>query len=273
MLPSSKWYYGGGGRSAMSLATAIIGSDGIVIASDSKETEITGAFQGKNVQKIEKITNSVWVVCASNYVGFTNRLIDDFIACMSKLKSEEQGQLDVVSISKEFARYANHEYTLLQQDQQKTHTTQPLEGQIEFIFAGYTAEAVPRPRIITMRVRRELNLPPFMLEQYPEWVSGMAPIAEYWLYKIKLIKPLNSVNTSVLKMLTLLMFIETMKVTALVGGTLNIVIIKPKHIADEIAIPEVDLERIRKELDSILGEQRILDELTRLASNDDLTTN
>jgi hypothetical protein len=111
-----------------------------------------------------------------------------------------------------------------------------------------------------------MDLPPFTVgENDCFWPSGRNQTAAYWLYKIDRVKRLNTIDLKTLRMLTVLIFSETIKETAFVGAPLDIVTIRPVGVADKITISEAELEKIRKELDTVVGEQIILDKLADLA--------
>jgi 20S proteasome alpha/beta subunit len=267
LSPRRQWYH----LKRMSLASAIIGADGIVLASDSKETEGSGNYQSRNAHKIDRVTDSIWMACVSDYVEFTNRLIDDFIYYTNKQALEEHIQLDIRLVGKYFETYANDEYTKLRQDPQKKVLCQPLEGGVYVIIAGYTKDTIPKPKLRIATIRKEIDLPPFTVGGNDYfWASGRLQTALYWLYKIDRIKSLNSIDSKTLMMLTILIFIETIKETAFVGTPLDIVIIRPMGVADKITISEVELKKIQNELDTVIGEEIILGKLTKLADNQDL---
>ncbi len=95
----------------MSFAIAMAGSDGIVMAADCKESlDSAGEFQSHNAHKLIEITDGVWLSCVSNYPGFTNRIISDFINKVREIDKKGQ-QWDIISVSKLFQIYANTEWT------------------------------------------------------------------------------------------------------------------------------------------------------------------
>jgi hypothetical protein len=251
----------------MSLATAIIGSDGIVLASDAVETEGEGEYQSNNAHKVERITDSVWMACVSNYAGYTNRLVADFINGIEKQSSKKQEQLDIVIVSEYFESYTNNEYKKLrQQDSGKMYQHRPPRDQFFFIFAGYTNDVMPNPKIRVAGFTEGLPspLPPFSLEDYSFYPCGVKQTASYWMFKINRIRRLDTIDSKTLKALTILMFVETIKMTKLVGPPLDIVTIKPTGVPEKITISEIELKQIEKKMGAVIGEEIILDRLAQL---------
>lgn len=257
--------------SRMSLATAIIGSDGIVLASDSMEIEGREAYQVHNAHKVERIADSVWLACASNAADYTNHLISNFKRHIAKVLNRED-RLDISSISDCFGSYANNQYIQFKQHPNKTYPKQPQEVGIEVIFAGYTNDTPPEPRITVSRFYDQPLVffsapPPFLPGDVPFHAGGVPEIARYWMHKIDRVKKLNTIDPQALRALTILIFIETIKAhSTYVGAPVDIVTIKPETV-ERISILKAELEEIQIEIDAaVIGEQMILDKLTKLTS-------
>ena len=258
--------------SRMSLATAIIGSDGIVLASDSMEVEGREAYQSHNAHKIERIADSVWIACVGNAPDYTNHLISNFKRHIPKVLNREE-RFDVSSISDCFGLYANDQYTQFRQHPGKTYPTQPQEVGIEVIFVGYTNDRPPEPRITVSRFYDQPLIyfsapPPFLPGDVPFYAGGVPEIARYWMHKIDRVRELDTIDSQGLRALTILILIETIKAhSTYVGAPLDIVTIKPDTQAEHISISEIEFKEIQAKIDAtVTGEQMVLDKLVKLTS-------
>jgi hypothetical protein len=212
------------------------------------------------------------MACVSNYAGYTNCLIDDFINDISGQGSEAQRELDVRVISKNFKAYANSEYAKLRQESQtETYQHRPPQDQFFFIFAGYTNNVRREPKIRVVGFTEGLPspLPPFTVvpEDYRFYPCGIKDLAVYWMLKIDRVKRLDTIDVKTLKALTILIFIETIRATAFVGPPLDIVTIKPVDTPDKITISKIELEQVEKKMDTVIGAEILLDKLTQLEGN------
>jgi hypothetical protein len=253
----------------MSLVTAIIGKDGIILASDSAETEVHEYQQFYNAHKIERVTDTVWIACVSNDADVTNCLIDDFQHNIDKRMRDGQKQLDVRAISRYFEVYVNHRFVKLKQledplARQLFHSTRE---EIAVIIAGYTDDTTPVPEIRASEFYRDVHTIPFQLGKPLLFkVSGAAKeIALYWIGKVGRAKSLDTIDLPVLEMLTILIFIEGRKATRFVEAPLEMAIIKPSGTSDKITISKAELEKIEVEMNAIIGEGIILGQLSQLA--------
>jgi hypothetical protein len=253
----------------MSLVTAIIGKDGIILASDSAETEVHEYQQFYNAHKIEKVTDTVWIACVSNDADVTNCLIDDFQHNIRKRRQDGQEQLDVRAISKYFEVYVNRRFVKLKHledplARQLLHSTRE---QIAVIIAGYTDDATPNPEIRASEFYRGVHAVPFQLRKAPSFkVSGAAQeIALYWIGKVGRAEPLSSIGSPVLEMLTILIFVEARKATRFVEAPLEMVAIKPGGTSDKITISKAELKKMGGEMKAMIGEDIIFRKLTQLA--------
>lgn len=256
----------------MSLATAIIGKDGIVLASDSMEVEGREAYQSYNAPKVERIADSVWMACVSNAPDYTDHLISNFKRHISKVLNRER-RFDVSSISDCFGLYANDQYTQFRQHPGKTYPTQPQEMGIEVIFVGYTNDRPPEPRIVVSRFFDQPLIffstpPPFLPGDVPYYAGGVPEIARYWMHKIDRVRNLDTIDSQALRALTILIFVETIKAhSTYVGAPLDIITIKLGVQAEHINISEIEFKEIQAKIDAaVIGEQMVLDKLVKLTS-------
>ena len=207
----------------MSLAITLVGVDGIVMASDSREMAQAGGidYHRDDVHKLQNLTERIGVLSVGNYVGFANWLLH-FFETVSLYKITYDSK-DITELSDIFSQFLLARYEMYSKGVSPSWLALN-ENLIDFTIAGYTKEG--RPQIIRLNnIGHQLPFAPELLDE-PYYFSGKTSVAYHLARKFELEQPIKTMNTELLKRVATLMIIETAKIDDHVSPPIDMAVIK-----------------------------------------------
>ena len=232
----------------MSLIVCLRGSDGLVLASDSRGTfgDPRGVTaQNDNQKKV--YTLSKYVSCAiagSGEIGA--RLMDELIGTIKQRNVE--GASGVVSIVREIVKQRYDEWFARFLIQPVGGAQQPVRPDLVLILGGYDYEGkTTRQRIYQLLAG--LDFAP-MLHDYGFALNG---VAQYALY---LLNRLYVADSPIARLIPLAAYVitETASQDGKVGGPVQITTVRPEHGCTELSVSDIN---------TILAENRTRSEALR----------
>jgi 20S proteasome alpha/beta subunit len=167
-------------ESTMSIIMALMGIDGIVLATDSRLTS-----HWKETSEIRDDEKKLWVlksniglVYACNDLPFSKWLISKMESEVINL--EENATLDFVDKIQKVSENINRYYSYYAQSHPMQFMVDTGGFDMEFIFAGYSGS---KPKIISLSSQaKKAN---FACRSYPYCIAGLPNVANYWMIKFK----------------------------------------------------------------------------------------
>jgi len=251
----------------MSLSITFIGTDGIVMATDSRLVVQQGEFSRHrdNEQKLWKIEDNYGLTCVDNHSGYANFLREEFISIVSAMKKKsgaktinirEMVKMMSLFLKGQFAPYAEMMSDTILKGSGYT---------MEFVLAGYMGK---NPKVF--KLSSQATKYPFSETIIVDWCpSGISSIANYWMEKLRnciyeysdnKVIPREDVET--LKKIAVIIIDETSQVFSdYVGGAIQVAIIKP----DMAELFKVDESVIANSgIRQITSGNMLLDQIKRL---------
>jgi 20S proteasome alpha/beta subunit len=236
-------------RQDMSIAVGLIGTDGIVLATDSKTVE--GKYAGR-VRKLWKFNDYIGVMSIGFNTGYRHFLVSLFkerLANYNTAKSYDEIANQLASgIRENFGQYAT---------EQTKKVLQLLNQSLDFILAGYDSQQIPRITAIEYR-----GHPMFSPHEtpYPHYFGGVGEIGRYWVKKIGI--EIKQLPCEFLKKLATMIILETILYSDMCGEPIQMAIIDKEGYHDR----SNEIEGIKASFDSkqqwlydYLGEVKKLD--------------
>jgi 20S proteasome alpha/beta subunit len=254
-----------GRLSAMSISVAIIGTDGIVLAADSRVTSKSYTVEmsllhnaGKKLW-VKRIGDkfSIGVASVANNAGFQHWLIDYYLNVEVKAKEDKLTDFDVFIFG--FSSYIKQMVELYAKDMPDKFISRDAFD-LGFTVVGYMGK---EPQIHYLQSSHSFS--PDIKHDY--YVAGVPSIGDYWMMKLwkhlfddKSDSPKPKVNTEILKRLAVMIVSETSKLNNSVGGRISMVVLRGDGTAEIIKQQEMD--SIKKQIAIITGEKRLLESLS-----------
>lgn len=255
-------------ESAMSLVIGLIGTDGIVLATDSRlisEHNETSEILD-NEKKLFIIDNNIGLMFSSNDLALTKNLAK--IAEQDVLLKTENKSLaftDKINLVSE-AFTTKYSYYAHNHPVQDMLTAGWFD--IEFIFAGYSRlHEKPTPNMILLASSaKKAN---FVLNHKLHCISGVTQVANYWrikltnyIYKKEEGTEIPIQSTNVLQKVAVMIIDESSKASYKIGGPIQMKIIRPNTV-DEISSDDLEIlrEKIRK---TVTNEHDIFEHLQEI---------
>jgi 20S proteasome alpha/beta subunit len=164
----------------MSVAIALIGKDGIVLATDSRMTSLDRAGQLRthddSYVKLWRISNSAAIAAVGSVAGYENELVEGF-------QKQVENTWDFAQIVDKFTEYVRTKWSeaIAHTDPQILLSTSTI---IEFIIVGYEGNS-PRIKRVYWERTEQVIVPRSIEVECGYHVAGIAYIADYWLRKIE----------------------------------------------------------------------------------------
>lgn len=220
----------------MSLAIVLVGKDGIVMASDSREMAQGGGidYHRDDVHKLSNLSDYIGVMSVGNFVGFANWLLSYFET--EFLPNEKYDSANVKELSVIFSQFLKKEYGIYSKDISPSWLSSN-ENLIYFVIAGYTKDGQPQIIRVSNEGRRPTFAPELLDEPY--YFSGKNSVAYYLVRKIGLKQPIEAMDTELLKRIAILMITETAKVDDHVALPIDMVVIEKGSLIKSIGKDEI----------------------------------
>jgi len=247
----------------MSIAIAIIGLDGIVLATDKRVTisNQVGMLKyrdiGSKLLMLSKRDRSL-----AGLAGVSNnRGLQDWIleAYRYRHLSDEDTNLDTFeSMVQDFARFIVSEISQNISSMPERFIRRE-RFDLDFMLVGYNAT----DRAQIYRLDSDTSFTPDL--KYDYWVSGWPMVAEYWMQKLWShlfgqsgnIRPKASIES--LKKLAVMLILETHKYTEAVGETIEMMTVMAGNAIQTIDSGEIDA--IKTDIVAITDEREVLRKL------------
>jgi 20S proteasome alpha/beta subunit len=226
----------------MSIAIALIGTDGIILATDSRRLTILGGqirTHNDNYRKLWAIGTNTAIAGVGNIVGYESQLVEGF-------QKQVEDTWDLTQIVERFTEYVRAEWSKATEytDRQILLATQSI---IEFIIIGYQ-DAIPKIKRVYWERTEQIIVPRNIEIQCGYYVAGIPMIAEYRLKQLEAVLP--SMNIEKLKRLAFTLVHESTYFDS-IGGPVQMAFIQkdvgvkmiPK---DELICVERDATKISK---------------------------
>ncbi len=193
----------------MSIAIAIIGKDGIVLATDSCLTsqypfEDGGTYpQHQNdFVKLWNVNNALGIAGVSNYAGYESRIVEIF---QQVCKTQTYNEL-IEEFRTCMRDDISQSFTLnLTVKEQRDMALKLLKDQVDIILAGYN-NGIPQLKHISWNLTTAKELPIRNICGH-YYIAGVPNIAHYWVRKVE--KDLPSMNIRQLKRFITFLIIES----------------------------------------------------------------
>ena len=207
----------------MSLAITLVGVDGIVMASDSRETAQAGgiSYHRDDVHKLSNLTEYIGIMSVGGSVGFANWLLHYFVTKV--LPVLETDSADITDLSRAFSQFLAAQYQIYSEGM-NTNWLVLGENLIDFTLAGYT-QAGQSQIIRLANMGRSIPFVPELLDE-PYYFSGKDTVAYHLVRKLSLEQPTDTMNVELLKRIATLMIVETAQVDDHVSPPIDLTIIK-----------------------------------------------
>jgi 20S proteasome alpha/beta subunit len=224
----------------MSIAIALIGKDGIVLATDSRMTSETRNQVGihhDDCTKLWPVFDSTAVAAVGTIGGYESELVESF-------RTQIQDTLDYAQTVKGFTDYMREEWP---------QATRHLDAQtlslyyyiIEFLFVGFQGDIPKIKRIYwdgTQQIIAARNV------ECGYYIAGTSYIADYWLRNIG--NYVSAMNIEELKRFVAMLIHES-KYFDTVGGNIQMALVQ-KGIGVKM-IPRDELIQLEKDATRVLG--------------------
>jgi 20S proteasome alpha/beta subunit len=252
-------------ESTMSLIVGLIGTDGIVLATDSRlilEHDETSEIID-NEKKLFIIDNSIGLMFTSNDLALTKNLSKKAEHELLKAENKSLPFTDKINKVSELLTAGYNNYV-------SSHFLQVMVDSggfdMEFIFAGYSVESSKPNIILLASSAKKAN---FVSNHKLCCISGITAVANYWKIKLKdsiykkegdNVIPIQ--NTSVLRNVAVMIIDESSKASYKIGGKIQMNIIRPNTV-DEISSDSLEILRakIRK---TVTNEHDIFEHLQEI---------
>jgi 20S proteasome alpha/beta subunit len=235
----------------MSLVIGLTGTDGIVLATDSRlisEHDETSEILD-NEKKLFIIDNNIGLMFSSNDLALTKNLAK--IAEQDVLLKTENRSLSFADKINKVSELLTTEYN----NYVKSHFVQVMVDtggfDMEFVFAGYSIDSSKPNIILLASSAKKAN---FVLNHKLCCISGITAVANYWKIKLKdsiykkegdNVIPIQ--NTRVLRNVAVMIIDESSKASFKIGGQIQMKVIRPNTV-DDISSDDLEIlrEKIRK---------------------------
>jgi 20S proteasome alpha/beta subunit len=226
----------------MSIAIALIGTDGIILATDSRRLTILGgqiSTHNDNYRKLWTIGTNTAIAGVGNIVGYESQLVEGF-------QKQVKDTWDFTQIVEKFTQYVRAEWSKATEytNIQILLSTQSI---IEFIIIGYQ-DNIPKIKRVYWERTEQVIVPRNIEVEHGSYVAGIPIIAEYRLKELEAVLP--SMNIEKLKRLATGLIRESAYFDS-IGGAVQMVSIQKdvgmKIISkDELLCIERDATKISK---------------------------
>ena len=196
----------------MSIAIALIGKDGIVLATDSRMLTIFGGqirTHKDGYRKLWAIGTNIAIAGVGNIAGYESELVEGF-------QKQVEDTWDFAQIVDKFTEYVRAKWSeaIEHIDIQILISTQCI---IEFIIVGYQND-IPKIKRVYWERTEQITVPRNIESERGWHVAGIQMLAEYWLNKLETILPTMSIEK--LKKLATMLIHESKYFDA-VGGNIQ----------------------------------------------------
>lgn len=202
----------------MSIGIALVGADGIILASDSRKRYLDGSYND-NAQKVFNLTTTVGLIGIGQHAEYQDWLILKFA---SKHRTDMQTKT-FEEIIDSFVRDIKEDYDYITSKVSRYLLSQPV-SELTFILAGYNSEG--NPCIVGLdSSASDYPFAPAYITNPPRCVAGIESIWWYWINQLEEQKlKLEDLSIKSLKLLVTFIINETAKVNKLVGGSPQIAV-------------------------------------------------
>jgi len=231
----------------MSIGIALIGTDGIILATDSRKTFLDNRHSD-NSQKIFDLSPTVGIISIGGHAGYQDWLIDNYIYTQ-KLQPNDKKTKTMEDIINTFAHSAREDYDYITKRTSQFERLHPI-NRLMFIIAGYNSDG--NPSIVNLD--SGISAYPFSPDSMtspPMCIVGVDLIWDYWVKKLEQANcKIETLNTKSLKLLVTFIIQETARASDLVGGKPQIIIIKRGKGIQRINNKEI--ERLQSQVDNLV---------------------
>ena len=221
-------------KTDMSIAIGLIGTDGIVLGTDSQSTYLQ---YNKQTQKLRKLTDSIGLMSLGYNSDYQHFLIKQLLMMPSVKDFIEEVTICSDYIRRHVKTFAYPDLSILKGN-----------SQIEFVFAGYDSEL--KPRIISLDSAKSQT--PFAPTEYElSYVGGVDSIAYNWIKRIGYEKRIDCEDLrfpcAILKKFMVMILLETFRVSNMCSEPIQMAVITQQNGYQPITKDEIS--EIKNSLD------------------------
>ena len=237
----------------MSTVLGFVGTDGIVLATDSRETNTTeggvALTHKDDTQKIHQLTPYIGLATHGHAVSYSSQLLDLFNRHGLPQLAKEKGDID--SFSNGFAIFIRDQYDAWVRNVPAGFLERPFY-RMQFVLVGHTPEGAPK--IIHLDSSPSgPRLAPRLANPY--YTGEIESVAMYWCSKLE--NQLHSgMPVEALKRLAVFIINETAKIHDRVGGPVQLAIVTQQQ--GFFKVPAEETNEIEKLSRRIADERRVL---------------
>lgn len=238
--PRNRWR-----SSTMTIGIALVGTDGIILASDSRKMFLDGSYND-NAQKIFELTPTVGVVTVGGHAGYQDWLVHKFESKLYRVDEKlraEGGKAEAQTLPFEdtvdlFVRDIREDYDFITSKASRLGLSRTV-NRLVFILAGYDSKSKPCVVNLDSGDANYPFAPNYMTP--PQCIGGVSEIWQYWTKQFdEQGVRIEDMNIRVLKLLVTFMISETAKAHNLVGGKPQIAIIRKGKSIENIGSRQIE---------------------------------
>lgn len=237
----------------MSIGIALVGADGIILASDSRKRYSDGSYND-NAQKIFELTPKVGVIGIGQHAEYQDWLIVKFASKPYRTNVRTQ-DLPFEDIVDSFLRDIKEDYDYITSKVSRYILSHPM-SELTFILAGYNSEG--KPCIVALdSSASDYPFAPAYMANPPRGVAGIESIWTYWVNQLEEQNfKLEDLSIKSLKLLVAFIINETAKANKLVGGSPQIAVIQQDKNVKMLNSQEI--EQLQSQIANLVNTKRLI---------------